>query len=355
MARGKHDDEIEFGSDSFLDVVANIVGILIILIVVAGIKASAAPASAERIVEYLRNHPVLGAPKKTASGTSENGPQILAPSPDLVRRSQDLKARLAALDAALARTKQQTEETAHQEEAAERRIAELKSTVETESAGLGDQKEKIAEAEGRLEKEKRAVIQLEVDVQSAEKVKPTIKMLRHQLTPLGHDIEGKELHFRLMNDRVVYLPIDELMQRLRPEVGHQRQRLMREGIVRGEVGPVDGFLMVFTIQLQRTSAVDELRLFGTPTIGSDWQLIPEPDVVGEGIDEALRDGSEFLRRVREADANTTITFWVYPDSFALYRRLQEFAHNQNMTVAARPLPSNIPITGSTHGSRSSGQ
>jgi hypothetical protein len=280
---------------------------------------------------------------------------VIAPSPDLVRRSQDLKSRLAALDATLKRTKEQTEQTARQEEAAEHQITELKSSVETDSAELAAQKEQIAEAEGRLEKQKRAVIQLEVDVQSAEKVKPTIKTLRHQLTPLGHEIEGKELHFRLLGDRVVYLPIEELMQRLRPEVGHQRQRLLREGIVHGEVGPVAGFRMVFAVVVQRTSAADELRFFGTPTIGSDWKLIPEPDVVGEGIDEALRDGSEFLRRVRDADANTTITFWVYPDSFGLYRRLQEFAHNQNMTVAARPLPIDIPITGSTHGSRSSGQ
>ena len=53
MAREK-DDDIEFGSDSFLDVVANIVGILIILIVVAGIKAGAAPVTAERVAAYLQ-------------------------------------------------------------------------------------------------------------------------------------------------------------------------------------------------------------------------------------------------------------------------------------------------------------
>ena len=35
--------EIMFGSDSFLDVVANIVGILIILIVIAGVRVSQAP------------------------------------------------------------------------------------------------------------------------------------------------------------------------------------------------------------------------------------------------------------------------------------------------------------------------
>ena len=49
MPRSKHGDEIEFGSDSFLDVVANIVGILIILIVVAGIKAGQAAVSPEKL------------------------------------------------------------------------------------------------------------------------------------------------------------------------------------------------------------------------------------------------------------------------------------------------------------------
>ncbi|MFO0918379.1 MAG: hypothetical protein U0872_08700 [Planctomycetaceae bacterium] len=36
--------ESQFGSDSFLDVVANIVGILIILIVIAGLRVSQSPA-----------------------------------------------------------------------------------------------------------------------------------------------------------------------------------------------------------------------------------------------------------------------------------------------------------------------
>ena len=39
----RHHEETSFGSDSFLDVIANIVGILIILIVVAGVRVSRAP------------------------------------------------------------------------------------------------------------------------------------------------------------------------------------------------------------------------------------------------------------------------------------------------------------------------
>ena len=45
MSRRKPREEMEFGSDSFLDVVANVVGILIILMVLAGILAKTAPVN----------------------------------------------------------------------------------------------------------------------------------------------------------------------------------------------------------------------------------------------------------------------------------------------------------------------
>src|SRR5262249_48128777 len=52
MARHKHSGEVNIGSDSFLDVIANIVGILIILIVVAGIRVHAVPKKKpSRVVE----------------------------------------------------------------------------------------------------------------------------------------------------------------------------------------------------------------------------------------------------------------------------------------------------------------
>ena len=43
MSRRRPPAELQFGSDSFLDVVANIVGILIILIVIAGLRVSQIP------------------------------------------------------------------------------------------------------------------------------------------------------------------------------------------------------------------------------------------------------------------------------------------------------------------------
>ena len=68
---------ISVGPDWFLDVVANIVGILIILIVVAGIKAGAAPVTAARVADYLRKHPV-----KAPAAAPAQAPVKVAPAPE---------------------------------------------------------------------------------------------------------------------------------------------------------------------------------------------------------------------------------------------------------------------------------
>ncbi len=52
---------------------------------------------------------------------------------------------------------------------------------------------------------------------------------------------------------------------------------------------------------------------------------------------------------------TAVTFWVYPDSFPLYRRLRDLLHERDFVVAGRPLPEGMPIGSSRHGTASRGQ
>ena len=88
---------------------------------------------------------------------------------------------------------------------------------------------------------------------------------------------------------------------------------------------------------------------------SGWKVVPEPGLVSEPVETALRGDSRFLTALRLADSDATLTFWVYPDSFDAYRKLQEAAHAAGLAVAARPLPAGVPIAGSPNGSRSSSQ
>ena len=79
-------------------------------------------------------------------------------------------------------------------------------------------------------------------------------------------------------------------------------------------------------------------------------------VAGEPIDQAFQPASEFARVINRLNPQrTAITFWVYPDGFALYRALSDALHARGFTVAARPLPEGMPIRGSPSGSRSSAQ
>jgi hypothetical protein len=73
MSRRRSDGEQEFGSDSFLDVIANIVGILIILIVVAGVKvARQADVSPLEIAEAVAAE--VAAKQITENATTETSP-----------------------------------------------------------------------------------------------------------------------------------------------------------------------------------------------------------------------------------------------------------------------------------------
>ena len=58
---------------------------------------------------------------------------------------------------------------------------------------------------------------------------------------------------------------------------------------------------------------------------------------------------------RLAPEHTTVTFWVYPESFALYRQLRDYLHQHNIEVAGRPLPQGQLIASSRNGKRSRGQ
>src|SRR5262245_6200724 len=53
MARRSTDTELEFGSDSFLDVISNMVGILLILILMAAYRARAKPVDSADIAKAV--------------------------------------------------------------------------------------------------------------------------------------------------------------------------------------------------------------------------------------------------------------------------------------------------------------
>jgi hypothetical protein len=191
----------------------------------------------------------------------------------------------------------------------------------------------------------------------AETQQPATTVLKHKLTPVGRKVDGQELHCLLSRGRVAVVPLEELAEEWKRNAQRKQDDILRTQRYVGSVGPIQGFRMDYVIERATASLIEELRMGqALVRIGlSEFQIRPEPGVITESAEQALHPHGRFLAALRRAGPETTLTFWVYPDSFALHRELQDFAHEQGFEVAARPLPEGVPITGSPQGSRSVAQ
>jgi len=372
MTRRSKNNEIELGSDSFLDIVANIVGILIILIVLAGVRVSQAPVLLE-IQSEATVDPVLEVvqlePEPPAALSEEVPPQIVSVDPEpeeqpetgppeeLIRRSKLLEEELARLAQAKNKNIETMNLLADRGNQQEKQFAQeqqaLNALIET-TRPIQSQNER---ARLQLEKSKGDLLNQQIQLQRIKQEKPSVQNVKHQLTPVSKTVSGEEWHFRIEHNRVAFVPLKELVGRLKEQIDRRKGWVVKFGRQYGVVGPVQGFQMEFVVERQKLSVVDELRNGrGVMKIGvSQWKIEPTEELDSETAEEALLPGSQFHRRLHRIKPNETVTFWVYPDSFETYRKLQQYAYRLGLTVAARPLPHGVPIAGSPNGSRSAGQ
>ena len=377
MRRRPGKDELDIGSDSFLDIIANIVGILIILIVVAGMRVSNAPVllpddvqADEQTVATKPNPPT---PPETPKSTAPV--EVTPPMPDLFdtqqaeekliaqraaeleRLSRDLDVENRAASAKTASMKAELEKMTETKQQIQHRIDAALLALAERNRGLEVRNTHLSQSRKTFDRAKNRMLNLQIELDQVKRHTAPVKTIRHKLTPVSRMVEGEELHFQLAGNRVAHVPLEELVERLRVQVDRQKQWLVKFRQHQGSVGPVGGFTMKYVVARVPLSVVHELRYGrGYVRIGvTQWELEPDPELETETADVALRPGSSFHLAISAADPKTTLTFWVYPDSFELYHRLQKFAHDQGFTVAARPLPFGIHIAGSPNGTKSAGQ
>jgi hypothetical protein len=408
MAKRRRDEQ-QFGSDSFLDVLANLVGILVVLIVVAGLKVSRAPqvvvlpepeaeVVAPPVVAIVPAPPVVRPapppppppppkpkPKPRATAVTFTPtivtewaappplPVVITPPTKPVeeplpplpppRVSDDLLAKAASLTRAL----EQIDLSGQALQQLQRELAANESRLQEQLQGVtglasqsvertAAERATLAALAAELSETKQQLATLRGNVDDAEE-QPAATVLEHRVNPIGRLVSGRELHFHLSGNRVAHVPVDELAQRLSSQIQRQRDMLLKNPASEGMVGPVDGFQMRYRVERVPLSLAEELQYGGRVVrIGvTQWTLVPQPDLVAETAAEALRRDSRFYEALLTAGSTATLTLWVYPDSFALCEQIKEFSHRHGYEVAARPLPPGVPITGSPDGSRSIAQ
>ncbi len=321
------------GSDSFLDVVTNIVGILIILVMVVGMRTKNAPVETEDDALAAANAPLVAEIERLTSQSAgvEQDIQRLHLQAKIVEQELQLRD--------LART-QLGVVVASAEQELERRRTQL----DADRRSSFDVQTKLVQAQTEL-----ARIEQATDQAAAVKG-PTIEVKTFH-TPLSKTVMGNEIHFQLLAGRVAYLPIEELFELAKQETRAHMSRspeLTQRVFI---VGPKQGFEMRYTVDM-----IIDHRNGQVAVRSKEWQVLPMQAKLGESVEEAMAGTSQFRQTLSlHRPGDTTVTLWTYPDSFAEYRWLNDELHRLGYVTAGRPLPAGFPIGGSPHGSRSAAQ
>jgi hypothetical protein len=323
------------GQDSFLDIVGNIVGILIILVLVIGVRVKNAPSA---VVERLDQEEAEL--KKDLDTELAIRQEIF----EVVEKYDDLSS------VALLQEKQR-EALAYKRALLNRELREKEERLDSKSKVTLNQQIEISRAEKELED---LIAQQTILTESPAEA----KQLESYPTPISKVVHGHEVHFQLKNGELTFVPLNQLVGMLKQEFQGNIQRMSSRRELTGHIGPVGGFRMQYTMERLDTS----MRVYEQTGHGSsivrvrEFKLQPIAGLRGETLNEALAQNSELHQILsKENPGRTTVTIWTYPDSFKQFRAIKKHLFQLGYPTAGRPLPNGTPIAGSPNGSRSAAQ
>ncbi|MCA9015928.1 MAG: hypothetical protein KDA77_11405, partial [Planctomycetaceae bacterium] len=289
MSRRTPQGEAGFGSDSFLDIVANIVGILIILIVIAGVRMSQAPVTVaenqparpaqpeiidtdlEAFLPKVEPEPSLQEPPALVLSSQEpkrlepQKPKIIyqQPSPELLSELQKMEAELVRLDQAMQSRKTGADELALQKQAVNGEVQTLVSQITQKSDRLEKDYQQLLGLVAETKETKKELERVVAQARQVSAPQEQVKQLKHRLTPVSQLVTDKEWHFLLSENRVSYVPINELLADLKDQVMKRGSWLAKYREHHGKVGPIRGYTMNYVVERQALSAIDQLRNGGS--------------------------------------------------------------------------------------------
>jgi len=236
----------------------------------------------------------------------------------------------------------------------ERQQASLDQGLNSHNANQQAQALTLVEIQARRQR-------LMEEIQGLEKLPPLSKTL-HYRTPVSRPVLTEELMFECRGGRVAFIDIGGLIADIKSGMETKTEALQTQWQVADVTHPIGAFRLRYTIERQR-GAMDALNSSLGPAGGSgfryglsEWQVEAITSVRGETAPEALAPRSQFRQIVDVLDPQqTVVTFWIYSDSFALFRQLRDYLYDHELEVAGRPLPEGVPIMSSRQGTVSRGQ
>ena len=345
--------EVAFSFDSFLDVVANVVGIILRLILVAWVGAQSYTAA---MIDELA--PPAPAPLAEAAPLPE-------PTDPLATVNQRRRTDLDKAKGLLAQQMVPVEPLRQQR----LRIAEELDDLAARRKALADERKSVE----HLAKDRGAVGQALVlslselsgrskqllkELDELQKAPSRKKSLRYRM-PVSQPVT-EEVSFECQGGRVTLIDVEALADKVHQAVRSRQEQLRLNGRVKDVTPAVGAFRLRYLLERERGGVEANIGLStsgGPSDVTVEWEAEPVLAERGETADAALAAGSAFRKVIESIEPRqTAVTLWVYDDSFALYRRLRDYLHDRDVAVAARPLSNGMPIAASSRrGTKSRGQ
>jgi len=330
---------ITTGQDAFLDIVANLVGILIILIVIVGAQAGAAARDVVAVDQDLESD--------IHQAVLQTQRQELA----LKKLEIDNEQLETLIDHEKAYARQLTE-VRHQ------RLVELETVrqmVQKQTKDL-DQKDRDAflaktnqqNLQQKLTDAKATLAALNSAEVSSESDTKT-ETIDHYPSPIARTVFSKEIHFRLFKGKLEWVPLDELVETMK-----QHWRLISENKsfqkTKQTVGPVGNFRLQYDLDSRGEGANRRVQF-------RKFSLIPVDQNVGEPVDLALQSSqSQWSTRLANySPKSTTVSVWAYPDSYQEHSEIKKWLHTHGYQMASWPMEHGRLISGSPDGFKTSAQ
>ena len=341
----------ESSQDSFLDVVANVVGVLIILVMLVGMQASQSLFRADN------------------EASQDSISQAVA-------TPVDLDALQAELESVARQTKLEQESVA--------KLAVRVAHVRGEADSLDQQRVELAMHRGVIEEDlarRRELLdsgsqrefdvqrellqsQIELDRLTQEKISlasaaPVVEEIECVPTPLAKVMDIPSIHLRLRGGLVSIVPVERLREEFEIHSEEVRRRLQSSSRVVETFGPVDGYRAKFTFIRRAALSSSRGHIAGQVrenTLETYIEFLPTGDEIGQNVEQALMPGSalyEYLQSQRKQ--SPPIDVWLYTDSFNEFRPLKRALWEMGFTVATRALELHQTIGASPYGTKSAAQ
>ncbi len=337
MRRGdENDDEIP-GGDSFMDIVANIVGILVLLVVVVGVRAG-------RDVVM---------PPEVISDDVEAIASLESKLEEQLRQVRREQSEIAQLTGKVASTLGEVERREAVREAAVLYNTKLRAELDEARNALSDDDQRslqdhneIAQAQLTLDRLTREQVAL-----SAVEPAPEAKVVEVAPTPIVDGKVDQTISFRLQNDRLVYVPTTELTDLLRAKLNAPIVRSPTETVVTKErVGPVEGFVgeadIGWSVRSNGAQVAVRREL-------DRFVLREVTPLRGEEPEQALAPGGYVRSRIDLLDPELhVIEIFVYGDSFDTAPEVIQQLRERGFRVAQFLKAGTQPIVFSSNPSKS---